>query len=125
MNRQCSVSVWVGRGENRRVFNHLLEYRIANEGLAAFQPCLFCQAYGIGSYDPDQFGGRFFPKDLPLPLLFHETTFASEVTAVCANIEPANCYVLLFDYEYAGRLKDLYIAGFKFSFIGVYRHRGA
>jgi hypothetical protein len=120
MNKKCPVSAWVGAGDNRAVFDQILEYHIAENGLGEFQPCAFCKAYGITSYDPDDFGGRFFPKTLPFKLLFHETPFAAEVAARCAHVDPANCYVLLHDYEYHGTRKELSLAGFAFTFIGVF-----
>lgn len=124
MKRKGFVSVWVGRGENRRTFNQLLEYRITEDGLGEFEACSFCREYGIGSYDPDLFGGRFFPKKIGFKLLFHETTFALEVASACANacVAPANCYVLLHDYQYDGKQKDVELAGFSFSFVGVFQY---
>ena len=71
MEKHGVVSVWVGNGPDRETFNRLLEYTITD---GEFTACAFCRSASVESYDPDYFGGKYFPKEFTRPkLLFHGT----------------------------------------------------
>ena len=126
MKKEGIASIWIGKGKSRETFNQLLAYRITEDGMGEFEACRFCQALGIDDYDPDYFGGKFFPKDLTrLDLLFHGEPILSELKARWPTILPANCHVGLYNYEYAGRKKEFTIEGFKFIFLGCFDYLNA
>ncbi len=118
------VSVWIGAGESRAAFDTMLEYHIADGGLGEFQPCAFCRAFGIMSYDPDDFGGRFFSRPPGARLLLHETSFGVQVAERHPHAAGANCYVLLYNHRYDGAVREATISGFRFEFVGVYDENG-
>jgi len=121
MGKTGAVSVWIGNGKDRRVFGRLLEYRITENGMGEFEACLFCRTLGIDSYDPDYFEGSFLPKAINRPrLLFHGTELASQIEQHVSELQPSNCCVLLYDYEYDGKCKEFEIDGFHFRFLGCF-----
>lgn len=117
MEKAGVVSIWVGTGHDRGAFSRMLEYRIEDDDF--FDPGRFCQAAGISSYDPDIFGGRYYPKPITRPsLLFKDAPdVADRISTLTPDMPPSNCYVLLYEYAYEGP-KSFRVDGFEFTFLG-------
>lgn len=89
MEMEGVVSVWIGVGIGNESFSRLLEYQITDDG--NFKACDFCQAIGVDSYDPDDFGGRYFPKVITRPkILFHGTELSSKVSERIPELPPSS-----------------------------------
>ncbi len=121
MEKQGVVSIWIGNGPDRALFQQLLEYRITENGHGEWEACPFCRAIGIDSYDPDQFGGSFFAKQLSRPkILFHGTELPAKIEARMSELPPSNCYVLLYNFQYVGEPETFELDGFRFHFLGCF-----
>jgi hypothetical protein len=114
------VSVWIGNCDTRKNFLGLLEYSIDDQG--NFVRCQFCSSLGISDYDPDKFGGRFFPKKIKRPkLMFHGTEFCDAVESRIEELPASNCCVLLYDFEYDGSVgAEFELEGHTFQYLGSF-----
>ena len=123
MEKQGVASYWVGNGRTQEDLNRLTEYSISDGGLGDFVPAPFCHALGIDDYDPDNFGGKCFPKQISkLSLLFRGGPVPQSLLEAWPEIPPSNCAVTLFDYAYDGLIPRFEIDEFTFVFLGAYSY---
>ena len=74
------ATFWIGSGGSREELNEILEYSIGDNGLGDFVASPFCRFIGIDHYDPDYFGGRYFPRAMDnLRLLFNGDSFLPQL----------------------------------------------
>ena len=118
------ATYWVGVGGDESTFRSLLEYSMGEEGLGEFQPCRFCAAIGVSTYEPEYLQGKFWGQPLRLPLILHGEPLRQSILDAAPDIDGANCRVVLIGPRPEFNRSEFNLDGISFHCLGSFEWTG-
>jgi hypothetical protein len=128
MENVGSVSLWIGRFENKTLWQGVLQTQYTEDGDWAGSQ--FTRAFGIKFYDEDFQETKYFPDMCDnLEMLLAGSTSDSVLISNFSDqlggrkIAAGNCVILLYNFAYSGTVKRFEFGAAELIFLGVTRYK--